>query len=55
MAYDSRAVKVKKAEKIIAIMSFNQDRERHYIREIVKAEQRNTRMRSARNRGKDEE
>ena len=55
MAYDPRAVKIKKAEKVVAIMGFNQERERHYIREAVKSAERNARMRSARNKGDKEE
>ena len=55
MGYDSKSVKVKKGDKIIALLSFNRERERHYIRETVKCLERNARMRSARNKGKDEE
>ena len=51
MAYDPRAVRVKKAEKAMAILTFNKDRERHFIREMVVAEAKNTRAKSARNRG----
>lgn len=55
MGYDSRSVKVKKGDKILALLSFNKDRERHYIRETVRCLEKNARMRSARNKGKDEE
>lgn len=55
MGYDSKSVKVKKGDKIIAILGFNKDRERHYIKEMVKCLEKNARMRSARNRGKDDE
>jgi hypothetical protein len=55
MGYDSKSVKVKKGDKIIALLSFNKDRERHYIRETAKCLEKNARMRSARNKGKDEE
>lgn len=55
MGYDPRAVKIKKAEKVVAIMSFNKERERHYVREAVKSAERNARMRSARNKGDKEE
>jgi hypothetical protein len=55
MGYDSRAVKVDKSSKRIAILSFNKDRERHYIREVVKCEEKNSRMRSARNKGDKED
>ena len=51
MGYDPKAVRVKKAEKAMAILTFNKERERHFIREIVVAESRNTRSKSARNRG----
>lgn len=55
MGYDSKSVKVKKGDKIAALMTFNRDRERHYIRETVRCLEKNARMRSSRNRGKDEE
>lgn len=55
MAYDSRAVKVSKVDKIIATMLFDKAGKRHYIRETVKCLEKNARMRSARNRGKDDE
>jgi hypothetical protein len=50
MGYDSRAVRVKKAEKALAILCYNKERERHLIREFAAAESKNTRARSARNR-----
>jgi hypothetical protein len=55
MAYDSRAVKIKKADKAMAILSFNKDRERLMIRSLVKVEENATRTRSARNRGSKDE
>jgi hypothetical protein len=55
MGYDFRAVKVKKLDKILAIMTFNKQRERLYIRETVKCLERNAHTRSARNKGKDAE
>jgi hypothetical protein len=55
MGYDSRAVKIHKMEKTMAILSFNKDRERHLIREFVKIKEQSARIRSSRNRGKDEE
>lgn len=55
MAYDSRAVKIKKATKAIATLSFNKDMERFYIREMVKVEERNMRTRSSRNKNDKEE
>jgi hypothetical protein len=54
MGYDPRAVRVKKAEKVTAIMMFNKDRERHFIKETVVAESKNTRAKSARNRSEKE-
>ena len=55
MGYDSRAVKIHKMEKAMAILSFDKERERHLIRELVKVKQQSARTRSARNRNKDEE
>jgi hypothetical protein len=55
MGYDPKAVRVKKEEKVIAIMSFNKDRERHYIRETVKSVERNSRMKSTRNKSDKED
>lgn len=55
MGYDPRAVRVKKAEKAMAILMFNKDKERHFIKETVIAESKNTRSKSARNRGEKEE
>jgi hypothetical protein len=51
MGYDSRAVKIHKSEKTMAIMSFNKEVERHLIREFVKIKERSAKTRSARNRG----
>jgi hypothetical protein len=51
MGYDPRAVKIKKAEKVIAIMAFDRERERHYIREAVKSSIRNIRTRAPKNKG----
>lgn len=51
MAYDPKAVKIKKATKAIALLSFNKDIERLFIREMVKVEERNARSRTSRNRG----
>jgi hypothetical protein len=51
MGYDPRAVRVKKADKAIAILTFNKDRERQFIREMVIAEAKNTRAKSSKNRG----
>lgn len=55
MGYDSKSVKVKKGDKVMALLTFNKDRERHYIRETVRCLQNSTRTKSARNRGKDNE
>ena len=55
MGYDPRAVRVKKAEKAMAILTYNKDRERHFIREIAQAEAKNSRSKSAKNRGEKEE
>ena len=55
MGYDSRAVKIHKMEKTMAILSFDKERERHLIRELVKVKEQLSRTRTARNRGKDEE
>ena len=55
MGYDSRAVKIHKMEKAMAILSFDKERERHLIREFVKVKEQASRTRTARNRGKDEE
>jgi hypothetical protein len=55
MAYDPKAVRVKKEEKVLAILSFNKDRERHYIRETVKSIEKNSRMKSTRNKGDKED
>lgn len=55
MAYDSRAVKIHKMEKTMAILSFNKERERHLIREFVKVKETMARTRTARNRNKDED
>jgi len=55
MGYDSKSVRVKKGDKIMALLTFNKERERHYIRETAKCLEKNAQMRSARNRGKDNE
>jgi len=51
MGYDSRAVKIHKTEKTMAILSFNKEVERHLIREFVKIKEHSAKYRSARNRG----
>jgi|LakMenEpi03Aug12_release.lakeMendotaPanAssembly.Ray.scaffolds.fasta_scaffold313443_3 hypothetical protein len=55
MGYDPKAVRVKKADKAIAILTYNKDRERHFIREMAQAEAKNNRAKSAKNRGAKEE
>lgn len=55
MSYDPRAVRIKKADKAAAILTYNYERERLFIRELVKVEEKNARTRSARNRGDREE
>jgi hypothetical protein len=55
MAYDPRAVKIKKAEKAAAILTYNYEKERLFIREFVKVEEKAARTRSSRNRGDKEE
>ena len=55
MGYDSRAVKIHKMEKTMAILSFNKDRERHLIREFVKIKEQSNRICSSRNRGEKEQ
>jgi hypothetical protein len=55
MGYDSRAVKIHKMEKTMAILSFNKERERHLIREFVKVKQQSARTRSSRNKGEKEQ
>lgn len=51
MGYDSRAVKIHKMEKAMAILCFDKERERHLIRELVKVKSQAARSRSAKNRG----
>jgi hypothetical protein len=55
MGYDSRAVKIHKMEKTMAILLFDKERERHLIREFVKVKQQSARTRSARNKGEKEQ
>jgi hypothetical protein len=55
MGYDSRAVKIHKMEKTMAILSFDKERERHLIREFVKVKQQLARTRSSRNKGEKEQ
>lgn len=55
MGYDSRAVKIHKMEKTMAILSFDKERERHLIRELVRVKERAAKTRTAKNRGEKEE
>lgn len=54
MGYDSRAVKIHKTEKIMALLSFNKERERHLIREFVKVKEQVFRIKN-RTKNKDDE
>lgn len=55
MAYDSRAVKIKKEFKALATMTMNKEKKNHFIREMTKVEERASHTRTARNRGNKEE
>lgn len=55
MGYDARAIKLKKGEKTVAILSFNKERERHLIREFTKCAEKNARVKSAKNKGENDE
>ena len=55
MAYDPRAVKIKKEVKAMAALMYNKERGRHLIKEMVIVEERAARTRTARNRGDKEE
>jgi DUF971 family protein len=55
MGYDPRAVKIHKMEKTLAILSFDKERERHLIRELVKVKENAARIRTTKNRNKEEE
>ena len=55
MAYDSRAVKIKKEFKTLATMTMNKEKKNHFIREMTKVEERAGFARSARNRGNKDE
>jgi hypothetical protein len=51
MAYDSRAVKIKKEVKTLATMTMNKEKKNHFIREMTKVEERAGSARTSRNRG----
>lgn len=55
MAYDPRAIKIKKEVKTIAAMMFNRDKGNHFIREMTRVEEKAARTRTSRNRGDKEE
>jgi hypothetical protein len=55
MGYDSRAVKIHKTEKIMALLSFDKERERHLIREFVKVKEQVFRIKNNRTKNKDDE
>ena len=51
MAYDSRAVKIKKEVKTLATMMMSKEKKNHFIREMTKVEERAGSARTSRNRG----
>ena len=55
MAYDSRAVKIKKEFKALATMTMNKEKKNHFIREMTRVEERAGFSRTARNRGNKDE
>jgi hypothetical protein len=55
MAYDSRAVKIKKAVKVVAAMMFDRERSRHFIQSMTRVEERAGSARTARNKGNKDE
>ena len=55
MAYDSRAVKIKKEVKTLATMTMNKEKKNHFIREMTKVEERAGSARTSRNRGNKDE
>jgi hypothetical protein len=55
MGYDPKAIKVKKGDKVISALMFDQNRKRHYVCEVVKATEKNNRFKSPRNKGQSAE
>ena len=55
MAYDSRAVKIKKEYKSLATMLMSKEKKNFFIREMTKVEERAGSARTARNRGNKDE
>ena len=51
MAYDSKAVKIKKETKAIATLMFDSEKRREFIKQMVVIEQRSASQRTSRNRG----
>lgn len=51
MAYDSRAVKIKKEVKTLATMLMNKEKKNYFIREMTRVEERAGSARASRNRG----
>ena len=55
MAYDPKAVRIKKEVKTMAALLFNKEKGNHLIREMTKVEERAGFARTARNRGNKDE
>jgi hypothetical protein len=55
MAYDPKAVRIKKEYKSLATMTMNKEKKNHFIREMTKVEERAGSARTARNRGNKDE
>lgn len=55
MAYDSKAVKIKKEFKALATMTMSKEKKNHFIREMTKVEERAGSARTSRNRGNKDE
>lgn len=55
MAYDSRAVKIKKEIKVLATMTMDKEKRNHLIREMTRVEERAGFARTARNRSNKDE
>ena len=55
MAYDPRAVKIKKEVKTLATMLSSREKKNFFIREMTQVEERAARGRSSRNKGEKDE
>ena len=55
MAYDSRAVKIKKEVKTLATMMMSKEKKNFFIQEMTRVEERAGSARTARNRGSKDE